>query len=420
MTKYYIDYTNGDDSNTGTSPDSPWKTINKFTNEARSPGDVGVLKWNTTWVQDTSNIYFLSDGSFGNPITLRGWDPDEDNDDTSNSWQSAYDTGNKPIIDFNESAYYFALSGDFYWHFKDFDVKNSGNTAGAQIGTGVQSADCLFENINSYHTGTTKARNALSIGYQCNVQAINCEFGTNGGMARDSVNINRGYTKFINCKFDNAPTSYSGMLISHAVVELYGCSFNNNVTRDLNLLYFVDLKAKDCGLDISTINFSNPMSKYTKLGFEDYNGTTGNHKVLMPHGEIEKDTTIKTGNADSSMRVTPNSYVNDVTYIEVFEWKITDVTAAQHTVTVAVRGSGWASFPTADELYIEVEYYDQTTGTHTTTAKSTQVLTANDTWTDFSVTFTPAQAGDIYVRGYLKKYEDGDEVVWFNGEVSIT
>jgi len=157
-----------------------------------------------------------------------------------------------------------------------------------------------------------------------------------------------------------------------------------------------------------------------EIFIEDLN-TPGNNIWISGFYKVSR-TANYTGNASDSVKVEPRTQVSPefLNAFPLFEWKITNVSAAEHTVKVYVKGSGWTTFPTADELYIEVEYYDEATGTHTATAKSSEVLDANDTWKAFTVTFTPAQDGDIYVRGYLKKYEDGDEVVWFNGEVEIT
>ena len=159
---------------------------------------------------------------------------------------------------------------------------------------------------------------------------------------------------------------------------------------------------------------------FAEVFIEDFNGEKGRHYRENENFVAESDNTVYTGNAGSSIKVTPKSSIHELNMRPVFEWKIAGVSGGvEHMVTVYVKGSGWSEFPTADELYIEVEYYDEATGTHTAKAKSSEVLDANDVWKAFTVTFTPAQDGDIYVRGYLKKYESG-AVVWFNGEVEIT
>lgn len=53
-TTYYVDSTIGDDSNSGTSPETPWKTLDKVTATTFLPGDTILLKsgsiWNGEWL----------------------------------------------------------------------------------------------------------------------------------------------------------------------------------------------------------------------------------------------------------------------------------------------------------------------------------------------------------------------------------
>jgi hypothetical protein len=75
---YYVDATNGSDSNDGTTPDTAWKTINKVNTSTFSPGEHIVFKAGETWREALS---VPSSGESGNPITF-----------------GAYGSGNKPVI----------------------------------------------------------------------------------------------------------------------------------------------------------------------------------------------------------------------------------------------------------------------------------------------------------------------------------
>jgi hypothetical protein len=75
---YYVDATNGDDSNPGTSEPEPWKTIAKVNNSNFQPGDFILFKRGETWREQ---LTVPSSGSEGNPITFGG-----------------YGSGDKPII----------------------------------------------------------------------------------------------------------------------------------------------------------------------------------------------------------------------------------------------------------------------------------------------------------------------------------
>ena len=77
MTTYYIDADNGSDANNGLGPDSgavtdkPWLTLHQFTENARSAGDIAILRRGTTGqYDDGGDLTFLSDGDLGNPIII--------------------------------------------------------------------------------------------------------------------------------------------------------------------------------------------------------------------------------------------------------------------------------------------------------------------------------------------------------------
>lgn len=75
---YYVDSTNGNDSNPGTSYSSPWKTIAKVNASTFVPGDSVLFKRGEVWRE---RLRVPSSGSSVNPITF-----------------GAYGTGNKPLI----------------------------------------------------------------------------------------------------------------------------------------------------------------------------------------------------------------------------------------------------------------------------------------------------------------------------------
>jgi len=77
-TIYYVDATNGSDSNSGTSRGTAWKTINKVNNSSFNPGDSILFKRGEIWMEQ---LIVPSSGSSGNPITF-----------------GAFGSGDKPII----------------------------------------------------------------------------------------------------------------------------------------------------------------------------------------------------------------------------------------------------------------------------------------------------------------------------------
>ena len=75
---YYVDNKNGDDNNSGKSPETPWQTINKVNNQLFYPGDSVLFKKGEIWHE---RLIISSSGTDGNPISF-----------------GAYGTGLNPII----------------------------------------------------------------------------------------------------------------------------------------------------------------------------------------------------------------------------------------------------------------------------------------------------------------------------------
>ena len=70
-TIYYIDADNGDNGNAGTSPVTAFRTLDQFTENARSSGDIAILRGGmTNRYDDGSDLSFTSDGYVANPICI--------------------------------------------------------------------------------------------------------------------------------------------------------------------------------------------------------------------------------------------------------------------------------------------------------------------------------------------------------------
>lgn len=84
-TDYYIDYTNGDNANNGTSPDYAWKTLRNAFGSVLQAGDNLYLKRGEVWEYDDywkEYLYISNSGNETHPITI-----------------DAYGTGDKPIVE---------------------------------------------------------------------------------------------------------------------------------------------------------------------------------------------------------------------------------------------------------------------------------------------------------------------------------
>jgi parallel beta-helix repeat protein len=66
-TTYYVDATNGDDHNRGTSPDAAWRTLAHVNGTSFSPGDTVLLRRGSVWREQ---LDFPSSGDSSAPITI--------------------------------------------------------------------------------------------------------------------------------------------------------------------------------------------------------------------------------------------------------------------------------------------------------------------------------------------------------------
>ena len=117
---YYIDPA-GNDSATGTSAATPWKTLAKVNATTFLPGDNILFKKGGSW---TGSLQPQSSGNSSAQITL-----------------GSYGTGAKPLIDGAGGGTAISLSGQSYWTIDGFEVTNQaggagGNRSGIRVGGG--------------------------------------------------------------------------------------------------------------------------------------------------------------------------------------------------------------------------------------------------------------------------------------------
>jgi parallel beta helix pectate lyase-like protein len=116
--EYYVDAAAGNDANSGTSAEMPWKTLNKVNATTFQPGDAIFLKAGSVW---DGQLWPKGSGAAGRPIRIE-----------------KYGTGGKPSIRGNgtvEDA--VLLKNQEYWEIEDLEVSNSGVTEAVRRGVHV-------------------------------------------------------------------------------------------------------------------------------------------------------------------------------------------------------------------------------------------------------------------------------------------
>jgi len=112
-TTYYVDSNNGDDANSGTNTNTPWKTLKRVNQTEFAPGDMILFRSGCTWQG------VLAPGGSGTedaPIVI-----------------DRYGEGSKPVIaatDLDLAAVY--LHNVEYWEINNLEVVNRGTVPGAR------------------------------------------------------------------------------------------------------------------------------------------------------------------------------------------------------------------------------------------------------------------------------------------------
>ncbi|MCK4781713.1 G8 domain-containing protein [Candidatus Parcubacteria bacterium] len=274
----------------------------------------------------------------------------------------------------------------------------------AQLGEERENCIAMYHSANGFDIldGSSGAKHTNCIAIDCGA----------GFAVRHSVQ--RSYS---NCKAYACTTGFHVSGATSIILDdcEFGGTIGNNTSRDIYLASNVQAYVRGNGKLDSATKVENIENAYygSFVKIEDYGGTKLASKSWYKAGTVTKDTGVThSGGASSSAKLEPNSTCtstyplrlsSDLDRGDFVVW----ASAAATTVTVYIRSLGvWSSYPTNSELYIQAEYWDDAgSAERATSTASTQVLSDETTWVAFTTTFTPVQAGWVYVKVYLKKYE---------------
>jgi hypothetical protein len=415
-TTYYIDFVDGLDTNDGLSITTAWKTLEKYTTvTVRTAGDIAKVRANRTQTKTDANLNFDEDGTGADYIHLKGCSITDD------PWGDQSDV--RPILNFNNAVYYLDLDADDFWHLYRLEIKNSSSSQVVRIATNIRRT--YLENLIIQIGNGYRALTGSGV-YQAVIK--DCEIKDS---LTELMRFDGSFIQFINTTF-NARTGGQECMaqLQTSTLEFIDCSMGQTVPftylfeQTGNSRVFMR-NTKYVGGATSYFHREYEKEDVSWFYLEDRDQTYGAGYIDFPMGTIEKDTTVKTGNASFSAKISPNSYcsLNRPLILEDslinFPFQVKLSASVQKTLTIKLQANTWTTFPTADELYIEASYYDSASDAGRSTIKSTAVISTADTWTDFSVTLTPQRDGIVYINCYLCKYESG-KTVNVNGEVSIS
>lgn len=167
-TRYFVSAL-GNDSNSGTSPDSPWQSLMKINTTTFNPGDSISFRKGDEWA---GGVVLDESGTADSPIVL-----------------NSYGSGNLPTVTSGEDGNCFRLNGSYIHveglratkcgyagfnvygdHIAVKDSEASGNSAGIKVGTG--------SDFSSYSNNVLKKNNVMNVntpGSRCGTaEAADC------------------------------------------------------------------------------------------------------------------------------------------------------------------------------------------------------------------------------------------------------
>ena len=219
MTSYYVDATNGHDSDVGISSDAPWQTLAKVNGSSFSPGDNILFKMDETWTspgtQGSPALWIDDSGEEGNPITFGAYGSGINNPTITNAGVYGSETeGITVVADWiiienfivgDCAAYGVAIGGDRNI-VRDIEVAN----VGAGIGVWGQ---YNFVAANYIHDLKMIVNDKNGLGDWGAIGV--CLYGSN-----NEISCNR----MINCIADSHDFGVDG-----GAIEFYGICDNNYI-----------------------------------------------------------------------------------------------------------------------------------------------------------------------------------------------
>jgi hypothetical protein len=122
-TQYYVDQTAGDNANSGTSPEHPWRTLNKVNATTFAPGDRILFKSGETW---TGQLWPKGSGNENRPIVI-----------------DKYGGEAKPVINAaGQAEDAVLLRNQEYWEINNLELTNTGDKPAVRRGVRVDADNC--------------------------------------------------------------------------------------------------------------------------------------------------------------------------------------------------------------------------------------------------------------------------------------
>ncbi|MDQ6419675.1 right-handed parallel beta-helix repeat-containing protein [Paenibacillus sp. LHD-117] len=273
---YYIDVTNGSDTNNGTTNGTAWKTLSKVNGTTFAPGDTIYFKRGQTW---SGRLWPKGSGTNVAPIKV-----------------DTYGSGNMPIINGNgqESAVY--LYNQEYWEIRNLEITNDNGTSSRRMGIYVVNQDAgtmdhiyiIGNDVHDVYGDNVKdASGSSGIKVRTIAGSVDSNFndvridGNTVGprVDRTGIDVNSDYW----CRPDSGCTGeYNWYPSTNVVIE-------NNYVSDVGGDGIVPMATQGAIVQYNTVNGFNMRSGTVNAGIWAWNA---DHTIIQNNEAFNGNTTL--------------------------------------------------------------------------------------------------------------------------------
>jgi len=330
------------------------------------------------------------------------------------------DTNPRPVLDGGGGSFnMFTFSGDYYWSLKNLELKNVSSSNYLLYGGTFELVNCVFHD----------ARAAVSGGASANYRRIIRSHFYN---AASGYGLLYDMTKTIceDCHFNKGPNGGTASIaIDYRATRLKNCTLG----RVTSLTYGFDLRGADivAYCDNVMIDATTPLYIYTssnsyltsglaKVFCSSWQAEKGKFKQFHWSGEIY--------NLDENATIDPPS--GATTFIKMVPQSVCCENEPLVHEEERYQSSGsktytWKFYPVnmslgATDLEVEAWYLDESSGTHRAYATANPSTYGDGGWHNLSITVNPSQAGVVYFKIKLKKYNTSGCYVALDPKVSVS
>lgn len=339
-----------------------------------------------------------------------------------------------PIWNVATGDFQWVFAGDDYWHV--YGIHNKGTDAAGQFtlgtGDGIYFRDVIAEGNGTSDVGIT-ALQASDI--MTKVRVYNVVTGVQGLAGADlsyfyidcnsvasarailATSIIQGMAEatFVNCTNDwtDSSTGQSVYLRNVNGANVYNGVNSNIATRRI----FIEDEDQTAGVNKYGDNMLSAFTGQLPI----YQSTTTNPRVGGAAKPMYFDNTnVSTQAYGTSSKASAIQLFGFSSCVLVsgcgYPLYIGTTTTTIDVYFASASTAQWTANPTNEELWIEAEYYANTTNNWKTITKSTGTLnfTGSTAYANLTITIKPAKAGTVYLRAYYaKKKEAGKNNVFY-------